>query len=245
MIFLNKKIYNKKYIYYKNINLLYFIKIINDFIFFSFLIKEYIKIYNLFSFNLLKNFINLLNIIAIKYILYNIYNNIFNITTTINYKIYILELFYWKNKNFINYNKYLLFNTIEQKILLIKKVSKTRAKGRIKKYKIIIIIGNKSGWFGIGCSKDYYLQDAISKSRLHAFKNIYQISLFYSNLLKNNIYIKKKFKKLYLFSYNYKIKISSSYIIRLLFYFIGINNFNSKIIGINNIYKILSLIINI
>lgn len=145
MIFLNKKIYNKKYIYYKNINLLYFIKIINDFIFFSFLIKEYIKIHNLFSFNLLKNFINLLNIIAIKYILYNMYNNIFNIKNIIYYKIYILELFYWKNKNFINYNKYLLSNNIEQKILLIKKVSKTRAKGRIKKYKIIIIIGNKSG----------------------------------------------------------------------------------------------------
>ena len=240
MIFLNKI---NKNIFSKKNNLLYSIKLFNDFIFFSFLIKEYIKVHNIYSRYLLKNSIYLLNMLAIKYIIYIMYNNIFYINNNIYYKIYTLELFYWKNRNFINYNKY-LYN-IEQKILLIKKVSKTRAKGRIKKYKIIVLIGNKNGWFGIGFSKDYYLQDAIAKARLHAFKNIYYIPLFYSKLLKNNIYIEKKFKKLYLFSSNYKIKVSSHYVIRLLFYFIGINNISSKIIGINNIYNILSLILNI
>ena len=243
MIFLNK-INKYKFFSIKN-NLLYCIKIFNDFIFFSFLIKEYIKIYNLYSLYLLKYFIYLINMIIIKYIIYNLYyylyykNNNYDIN---NSNIYILELFYWKNKNFIIYNKY---NNIEQKILLIKKISKTKAKGRIKKYKVIILLGNKSGWFGIGINKDYYLQNAIYKARIYAFKNIYTIPLFYSKILKNNIYLEKKFKKLYLFSSLYKIKISSHYIIRLLFYFIGINNINSKIIGIYNIYKILSLIINI
>ena len=240
MIFLNKI---NKNIFSKKNNLLYSIKLFNDFIFFSFLIKEYIKVHNIYSIYLLKNSIYLLNMLAIKYIIYIMYNNIFYINNNIYYKIYTLELFYWKNRNFINYNKYLY--KIEKKILLIKKVSKTRAKGRIKKYKIIVLIGNKTGWFGIGFSKDYYLQDAIAKARLHAFKNIYYIPLFYSKLLKNNIYIEKKFKKLYLFSSNYKIKVSSHYVIRLLFYFIGINNISSKIIGINNIYNILSLILNI
>lgn len=244
MIFLNK-IYKKNS--FLNKYLIYNIKLFNDFIFFSYLIKEYIKLYNLYSLFLLKNFIYLLNIFSIKYIIYILYYNniILHIKNNNFYIIYNLELFYWKYKNLINYNKYILYNNIEQKILLIKKISKTRAKGRIKKYKVIVLIGNKLGWFGIGFGKDYYLQDAISKARLHAFKNIYQISLFYSKILKNNIFIKKNFKKLYLFSSVYKIKISSNYIIRLLFYFIGIYNINSKIIGIYNIYNILSLIINI
>ena len=240
MIFLRK---TSKFIFPIKTNLLYSIKLFNDFIFFSLLIKEYIKTQNLYSIYLLKNSIYLINILAIKYILYTVYNKILYIYNNFFYKIYTLELFSLKYKNYINYNKYI--DNIEQKILLIKKVSKTRAKGRIKKYKVIVLIGNKSGWFGIGYSKNYYLQEAIINARLHAFKNIYQIPLFYSNILKNNIYIENKHKKLYLFSSTYKLKISAHYVIRILFNFIGITNISSKIIGIYNIYNILSLILNI
>lgn len=91
MIFLNKI---NKNIFSKKNNLLYSIKLFNDFIFFSFLIKEYIKVHNIYSIYLLKNSIYLLNMLAIKYIIYIMYNNIFYINNNIYYKIYTLELFY-------------------------------------------------------------------------------------------------------------------------------------------------------
>lgn len=241
MIFLKQT--DRNFIY-KPTKLIYSIKLFTDFIFFIFLIKEYINIQILYSIHVLKNSIYLLNILAVKYILFTIYYNIFSIKNYSFYKIYNLELFYWKNKSFNIYNSNKKYN-IEQKILLIKKISRTRAKGRIKRYKVIVLIGNKSGWFGIGYSKNYYLQEAISNARSHAFKNIYQIPLFYSNILKNNIYLEQKFKKLYLFSSKYKIQTSRNYILRVLFDFIGISNISSKVIGLNNIYNIISLILKI
>lgn len=241
MIFLKQT--DRNFIY-KPTKLIYSIKLFTDFIFFIFLIKEYINIQISYSIHVLKNSIYLLNILAVKYILFTIYYNIFSIKNYSFYKIYNLELFYWKNKSFNIYNSNKKYN-IEQKILLIKKISRTRAKGRIKRYKVIVLIGNKSGWFGIGYSKNYYLQEAISNARSHAFKNIYQFPLFYSNILKNNIYLEQKFKKLYLFSSKYKIQTSRNYILRVLFDFIGISNISSKVIGLNNIYNIISLILKI
>lgn len=242
MIFLNKT--SKKISFITN-NLIYNIKLFNDFIFFTYLIKEYIKFHNLYSIDILKNSIYLLNMLSIKHILFNLYNDILYKNNYIYCNnIYILELFYWKNKSFISYTTRNIYN-IEQKILLIKKISRTRSKGRIRRYKVIVLIGNKSGWFGIGFSKDYYLQNAISKARVHAFKNIYQIPIFYSNILKTNIYIEKKFKKFYLFSSNFRIKKAAHYVLRVLFDFVGITNISSKIIGIHNIYNILFLILKI
>ncbi len=241
MIFLNTRRQNKN-IFFKT-KLIYSIKLCNDFIFFINLIKEYIKLRTIDLLPSLKNFIYFLNILSIKYILYTLYYKVFFIKNYFFYQIYNLELFYWNSNNFIKYfnKKY----NIEQKILLIKKVSRTRAKGRIKRYKVILLIGNKSGWFGIGYSKNYYLQEAISNARIHAFKNIYQIPLFYSNLLKNHILVKQKTKKLYLFSSKYKIQPPTNYVIRVLVNFIGITNVTSKFIKIHNIYNTLSLILKI
>nr|YP_009186565.1 ribosomal protein S5 [Cyclospora cayetanensis]AKO71983.1 ribosomal protein S5 [Cyclospora cayetanensis]ANJ44338.1 ribosomal protein S5 [Cyclospora cayetanensis]ANN13272.1 ribosomal protein S5 [Cyclospora cayetanensis]ANN13301.1 ribosomal protein S5 [Cyclospora cayetanensis]ANN13330.1 ribosomal protein S5 [Cyclospora cayetanensis] len=239
MIFLNKKFKIKLF---KQPNLLYSIKLYNDFIFFSYLIKEYIKIYTNFSIYIIKNFIYLLNILAVKYIIY--YSNNKYIFNNIYHTIYILELISWKKELIFKFNKKYNYS-IEQKILLIKKISKTRAKGRINKYKVILILGNKTGWFGIGYSKHFYLQEAISNARLHAFKNIYHFPLFYSNKITNNIYIEKKIKKLYLFSSIRKIHMSRHYVIRVLFNFIGYDIIYSKLIKLNNIYNILSLILNL
>lgn len=241
MIFLTT---NYKNVFFINKKLIYFIKLFDDFVFFISLFKEYITLYKLSSVNYLKNSIYLLNLLSLKYILYIKHNNIFYLNDYNIYKIYILELFYWKYKNVSKYKRFFQ-NNIEQKILLINKISKTREKGRIKRYKVIILIGDKSGWFGIGYSKNYYLQEALSNARLHAFKNIYQVSLFYSNLLKDTIHLQKKSKNLYLFPSTNKLKLSSNYFIRILFDFIGLNNITSKIIGIHNIYNILSLILRI
>lgn len=216
----------------------YFIKLLNDFIFFIFLLKEYSFIYKSFSINCIKNFIYLLTLLSVKYILSIKYKKIFYLNNYNINQIYNIELFYWKYKNI----KKGFTKKIEQKVLFINKISRTRKKGIIKRYKAIVLIGEKTGWFGIGWKKSYYLQEAISKARLHAFKNIYQVPLFYSNILKDTIYLHKKSKKLCLFPSS-KFKLPSNYFIRILLDFIGLNNITSKIIGIHNIYNILSLIL--
>ncbi len=141
MVFLTKT-YNK--IFYKKLKVIYSLKVYTDFIFFNFLVQEYITLYNISLLKFLKTFIYLLNLVAIKYILFIHYFNVFYIKNYVENRIYILELFYWKNKHFTNINN-TTTNNIEQKILLIKKISRTRKKGRIKRYKVVILIGNKSG----------------------------------------------------------------------------------------------------
>lgn len=124
----------------------YFIKLLNDFIFFIFLLKEYSLTYKLFSINSIKNFIYLLTLLAIKYILYIKYKKAFYLNNYNINQIYNIELFYWKHKNI----KKSFSKNIEQKVLFINKISRTRKKGRIKRYKAIVLVGEKNGWFGIG-----------------------------------------------------------------------------------------------
>lgn len=237
MIFLYKTTPFKKKLLFKH-------KISNDFMFFIFLIKEFLKLKNIYTHNILKLSIFLLNLFSIKFLFFIRHINIY---ITILYKkniffqIYSIEICYWKNKKYID--SFLQLKKISQKILLIKKISRTRAKGRVKRYKVVLILGNKSGWFGLGYNKDYYIQEAISKARLNAFKNIYIISILYSNLLNNIMHIQSKSKRLYLFFSKYNRIISKNYVIRILFDFVGLTNIKSKLIRYNNIYNILKILL--
>lgn len=72
----------------------YFIKLLNDFIFFIFLLKEYSFIYKSFSINCIKNFIYLLTLLSVKYILSIKYKKIFYLNNYNINQIYNIELFY-------------------------------------------------------------------------------------------------------------------------------------------------------
>lgn len=223
-------------------------KLYSDLIFILFLIKEYLKIKNMFfsTYNL-KCILYIVNIFTYKCIL----NNIYSIFNRINIKNEYLFLNIYKkimiNLNCTKRNVQEIFfsKNIFQKVLKIQKISKTRAKGKIKRYKVMLIIGNKNGWFGIGYGKDQYISEAISKARLNAYKNIYTTSLLYSNILKNNKFLElNKNRKLLLLSYKYKTIYSKKYILRVLFDFLGLNNINSKLIKIKNTNRIIDLLIN-
>ncbi len=243
MIICPKKTYNTNTIYAKSF---YPIKIANDFLFFSFILKEYIRLHVLPSLNSLTTTIYLLNILAIKYLLFTTYISTFariNSSSPRN-QAYSLELLFWSAQKILTLNIKAV-NNIEQKILCIKKISRTRERGRIRRYKVIVLVGNKSGWFGIGSSKSYYLQEALSSARTHAFKNIYHLPVFYSQLLKNKMCQKQRARRLYLFSSMSKLQSPAHYVLRVLFDFAGITNIRSKVIRIDNIYNILSLILTI
>nr|QDC33680.1 ribosomal protein S5 [Neospora caninum] len=155
-------------------NFLFYLYILKDFIFYKYFFfknKIYWILINIFLFLLNLNFIKLLKI--------NITNS-FKFVSKIKKNISLYYLYIIKILLTFNYNLFLLFfyktnkyNKILQKIIEIKKISKTKQKGRIKRFKILLLIGAKNAWIGVGVSKDFYLQDALNKARFFAFKKIY------------------------------------------------------------------------
>ncbi|CDR17318.1 apicoplast ribosomal protein S5 [Plasmodium chabaudi chabaudi] len=191
-ILLKKKLYNSK-----NIYILYYILIIFKSIFIILFNSKYNvnyylynKIYNLF-------------IIYIKlyYIINNIYyNNNYYYIYNMNYiYFYIYKYNSLNNKINIIYNNNI--NIIE-KIIDIKKISYTIKKGRIKRYKVIVLTGNKQGWVGIGIGKNVNLNKAILSSKVNSLNNIYYFKYSMLNMYKlkyiyinyNNIFLKLQFK---------------------------------------------------
>ena len=64
---------------------------------------------------------------------------------------------------------------ILNEILECKAVSRTRAGGRTRRFKVIIVIGRKEGWVGIGVGKHKYIPEALQKARLDAAQNIMRV----------------------------------------------------------------------
>nr|AQX44056.1 small subunit ribosomal protein 5 [Plasmodium ovale wallikeri] len=172
-----------------------------------------------YIFTLFKSFFVILNIKYNKEYLYKIYyflilyirlyyyimfkNNKYNY----NYYIYNFNYIYfyiyeYNNQIIFNYNSKINNINIIEKIIEIKKISYTIKKGRIKRYKIILLIGNKQGWVGIGIGKSINMNKAILLSKVKAFNNIYYFKYSILNLYKlkyvyvncNKFFIKIKFK---------------------------------------------------
>ncbi|CDU21039.1 apicoplast ribosomal protein S5 (apicoplast) [Plasmodium yoelii] len=236
-IFYNKKLYNNK-----NIYMLYYILIIFKSIFIILNFKSkcnknyylYNKIYNL-----------LIIYIKVYYILNNLhyYNFDYNIYNMNYIYFYIYKYSSLNNKiNIINNNS---INIIE-KIIEIKKISYTIKKGRIKRYKVILLIGNKQGWVGIGIGKHVNLNKAILSSKINSLNNIYYFKYSMLNMYKLK-YIYINYNKIFL---KLQFKISNYLNIRFLLFkylFECLGYLNCKIIMyhniINNKYNLLNKIL--
>lgn len=156
----------KKLLYYTELRSL------GDFLFFIHILLGIINIYN--THFTLKKYIFILNLVCSKYV------SIFqgkDLCFFAGYKYSskeiheYLELFLEREApDHVFLEKYKL----QQRVILCKKVSRTRRKGRINRYKIIIMLYDDSEtWFGIGKAKDFYLYNALSKARLNSLKNIF------------------------------------------------------------------------
>ena len=137
--------YTDKNIYFKQ-KLISTSIILNDFLFFILILKEYLNLNNLLNTKLLITCILILNKFLVKYIFIFNYMHFYINYIFKNFSFYNLQLFSWQ-VSFLKLsasNKHFLKN-VQQRVLLIKKISRTRKKGRVRRYKIIVIIGNKTG----------------------------------------------------------------------------------------------------
>ena len=65
----------------------------------------------------------------------------------------------------------------QEKVVSIKRVSKTVKGGRIFKFAVVVIVGNKKGKVGIGMGKSGEIPDAVRKGIENAKKSLKQIAL--------------------------------------------------------------------
>lgn len=65
----------------------------------------------------------------------------------------------------------------QEKVVSIKRVSKTVKGGRIFKFAVVVIVGNKKGKVGMGIGKSGEIPDAVRKAIENAKKNLKRISL--------------------------------------------------------------------
>lgn len=65
----------------------------------------------------------------------------------------------------------------KEQLISVKKVSKTVKGGRISKFSVIVVVGNKKGKIGMGTGKASEIPDATRKATEQAKKNIKNIAL--------------------------------------------------------------------
>ena len=61
---------------------------------------------------------------------------------------------------------------ILQEVLEYRGVSRTRAGGRSRRFRVLMVIGRKTGWVGVGLGKHKYIPEAMQKAKREAAKNV-------------------------------------------------------------------------
>lgn len=164
-----------------------------------------------------------------------------------NFQLIYVLLILLLNKNIIsnqNYSKIdilpLIFkqpisnkekNLLHFYILTINKISHTTIKGRIRRYKVILILGSGNLWISFGYGKHESLIDATNKALFNAKKNVLVIPSF----IANPIYLTNwfKFKNTYLLiKYSKKNLIfQNNYIINCILSILGITSYTILVRG--------------
>nr|QEM01656.1 30S ribosomal protein S5 [Nephromyces sp. ex Molgula occidentalis] len=204
----------------------FFISNFNSNLYFNYILYKNILVLLL---NLYLYDINLISIYILysflMFLKYNILKDIIFLSSNLNLKP-------------LNLNSLHNYNTlIKYKILNIQKISKTTKKGRNKKFKLITVSGNGTGWFGIGISKDINFSTALNNSYKNSLQNIFFIDKNYFNNISFNNNLFNKFKSSYLLikpSFKYGKGIKSSTYLKNIFELAGMNNLSTKLKGSNN-----------
>nr|YP_003795437.1 ribosomal protein S5 [Chromerida sp. RM11]ADJ66625.1 ribosomal protein S5 [Chromerida sp. RM11] len=82
---------------------------------------------------------------------------------------------------------------ILQEVLEYRGVSRTRAGGRSRRFRVLLVIGRKTGWVGVGLGKHKYIPEAIQKAKRDAARNISFLRRTAVGSISNTV--KGKFKK--------------------------------------------------
>jgi small subunit ribosomal protein S5 len=79
----------------------------------------------------------------------------------------------------------------EEKVVQVKRISKTTKGGRSMRFSVLVVIGNKKGQIGFGMGKSIEVPDAIQKAIKNAASNIFDVkitkngTLFHENIGKH------------------------------------------------------------
>lgn len=217
------------------------LKIIGELLFFICLLLEIVYILKLTE--LITDYIYLLNYIFIKYICWTKERQIIT-DEFINYReidvINYLLIFFDKEEMGEESKEK---EEYKQKIIFCKKVSRTRKKGRVYRYKVIMITySTSSSWFGLGKAKDFFLQNAVYKARINSFKNIFSINSGNSKNLEN-IYTKEIGHQSFLKNLKWNALPSSLFCIRTIIQSLKKMNLSIKMDKSNTIFRIINSLI--
>ncbi len=121
----------------------------------------------------------------------------------------------------------------EEKVLLIKRVSKKTPGGNYVTFSALVVVGDKKGKVGIGIGRGLEVPPAIQKAMNYARKHLIQVPVFHNTIPHE---IKLKFKSAFILlkpaPEGSGLKVGS--VARVILDLAGINNASGKIIGSRN-----------
>jgi len=122
---------------------------------------------------------------------------------------------------------------IEEKILLIRRVSKKTTGGNYITFSALVAVGDKNGRVGVGLGRGLEVPQAIHKAINRARKSMIKINLV-KNTLPHEIKLKYKSGYIYLKPAPDGTGLKVGSVIRIIFDLVGIYNASGKIIGSRN-----------
>ena len=122
---------------------------------------------------------------------------------------------------------------IEEKVLVIKRVSKKTSGGNYVTFSALVAVGDKKGRVGIGLGRGIEVPPAIQKAISHAKKHMISIPIF-KNSLPHEIKLKYKAALILLKPAPEGSGLKVGSVVRVILDLAGINNASGKIIGSRN-----------
>ena len=122
---------------------------------------------------------------------------------------------------------------IEEKVLIIKRVSKKTSGGNYVTFSALVAVGDKKGKVGIGLGRGIEVPPAIQKAISHAKKQMINIPIF-KNSLPHEIKLKYKAALILLKPAPEGSGLKVGSVARVILDLAGINNASGKIIGSRN-----------
>lgn len=124
-------------------------------------------------------------------------------------------------------------NKIEERVLLIKRVSKKIPGGNYVTFSALVAVGDKKGKVGIGLGRALEVPPAIEKAVNYAKKHMINVPI-YKNTLPHEVKIKYKAAKILLKPAPEGTGLKVGSVVRIILDLAGVSNASGKVIGSRN-----------
>jgi len=124
-------------------------------------------------------------------------------------------------------------NKIEERVLLIRRVSKKTPGGNYVTFSALVAVGDKKGRVGIGLGRALEVPPAIEKAANYAKKHMIIVPI-YKNTLPHEVKIKYKSAKILLKPAPEGTGLKTGSVVRVILDLAGVNNASGKVLGSRN-----------